>query len=225
MARQYVELYMSHIVRCHGIPKAIISNRGSIFVACFWEQLHDCLGTHPIWSSAYHPQIDRQIERVNQIIEDMLHAWVNDGLKWDKHLPLAEFSYNNSYQEHVHQDVTFWSTLWMTLPYTAELVWVRRKGYLWPRYCDKGRREGEANLCKHHDYPILSKELRRQEAPPLRVWSGWSHIPSSFLNKRCMSLWHQGKASSPLHWSISYHQQVWTVILSSVATIEAIGSS
>jgi hypothetical protein len=48
MARQYTELYMSHIVRYHGIQKTIISDRGSIFVACFWEQLHDYLGTHLI---------------------------------------------------------------------------------------------------------------------------------------------------------------------------------
>jgi hypothetical protein len=55
---QYAELYISHIVRYHGIPKTIISDRGSIFVACFWEQLHECLGTRLIRSSAYHPQPD-----------------------------------------------------------------------------------------------------------------------------------------------------------------------
>jgi hypothetical protein len=60
------------------------------------------LGTHLIRSSAYHPQIDGQTERVNQIIEDMLRACVlMDGLKWGKHLPLAEFSYNNSYQKSI----------------------------------------------------------------------------------------------------------------------------
>jgi hypothetical protein len=99
--RQYAELYISHIVRYHGIPKTIISDRGSIFVAHFWEQLHECLGTHLIRSSAYHPQTDRQTERVNQIIEDMLHTCVlTDGPKWDKQ-PLAEFSYNNRYQESI----------------------------------------------------------------------------------------------------------------------------
>jgi transposase InsO family protein len=92
-ARQYEELNMSHIIRYHGIPKTIISDRGSIFVAHFWEQLHECLGTHLIQSSAYHPHTDGQNERVNQIIEDMLRACVLiDGTKWDKHLPLAEFS-------------------------------------------------------------------------------------------------------------------------------------
>jgi hypothetical protein len=52
---QYAEFYISHIVRYHGILKTIISDRGSIFVACFWEQLHECLGTQLIRSSAYHP--------------------------------------------------------------------------------------------------------------------------------------------------------------------------
>jgi hypothetical protein len=46
--RQYAELYLSHIVRYHGIPKTIIFDIGSIFVARFWEKLHDCLGTHLI---------------------------------------------------------------------------------------------------------------------------------------------------------------------------------
>jgi hypothetical protein len=99
---QYPELYISHIVHYHGIPKTIISDRGSIFVARFWEQLHECLGTHLIRSSAYHPQTDGQTERVNHIIEDMLCACVlMDGPKWDKHLPLAKFSYNNNYQESI----------------------------------------------------------------------------------------------------------------------------
>jgi hypothetical protein len=53
--RQYIEFYLSHIVRYHGIPKTIITDRGSIFATRFLEQLHDCLGTHVIHSSAYHP--------------------------------------------------------------------------------------------------------------------------------------------------------------------------
>jgi hypothetical protein len=101
-ARQYAELYIVHIVCYHRIPKTIISDRGYIFVAHFWEQLHECLGTHLIRSSAYHPQTDGQTERVNQIIEDILHGYaMNDSLKWDQHLPLTEFSYNNSYQESI----------------------------------------------------------------------------------------------------------------------------
>jgi hypothetical protein len=100
--RQYAELYMSHIIRYHGIPKTIIFDRGSIFVARFWEQLHEYLDTHLIRSSAYHPQTDGYTERVNQIIEDTLRTCVlTDGPKWDKNLPLPKLSYNNSYQESI----------------------------------------------------------------------------------------------------------------------------
>jgi hypothetical protein len=70
--QQYAELYMNQIVRLHGIPKTIISDRGNQFVARLWEQLHECLGTKQIRSSSYHPQTDGQTERINQILEDML---------------------------------------------------------------------------------------------------------------------------------------------------------
>jgi hypothetical protein len=62
--------------------------------------MNDSLLMHLIHSSTYHPQIDGQTERVNHILEDMLQACVlNYPDKWDKCLPLAEFTYNNSYQE------------------------------------------------------------------------------------------------------------------------------
>jgi hypothetical protein len=100
--RQYVEMYMGHIFHYHDITKTIISDRGSIFVAHFWEQQHECLGSHLVQSSSYHPQTDGQTEQVNQIIEDMIRVCVlNDGSKWDQHLPLVEFSYNNSYLESI----------------------------------------------------------------------------------------------------------------------------
>jgi hypothetical protein len=77
----------------------IISDRGSQFIARFWEQLHTSLGTHLIHSSAYHPQTYGQTERVNQILEDMLRAYEMEYPgSWDKNLPCVEFSYNNSYQ-------------------------------------------------------------------------------------------------------------------------------
>jgi hypothetical protein len=96
--QQYAELYMDHIVRLHGIP-TIISNRGTRFVARFWEQLHECLGTKLIRSYSYHLQTDGQTERINQILEDMLRAsTLHFDKSWDKCLSLEEFSYNNSYQ-------------------------------------------------------------------------------------------------------------------------------
>ena len=93
------ELYMAKIVCLHGVPKKIVSDRGSQFTSRFWKSLHEALGTRLNFSTAYHPQTDGQTERVNQILEDMLRACVLDyGKSWDKNLPYAEFSYNNSYQ-------------------------------------------------------------------------------------------------------------------------------
>ena len=68
-SQQYAEIYMARIVSLHGVPKTIISDRGTQFVARFWEQLHASLGTQLIRSSAYHPQTDGQTERINQILE------------------------------------------------------------------------------------------------------------------------------------------------------------
>jgi hypothetical protein len=83
----------------HGLPWTIVSDRGAQFIARFWEQLQESLGTKLIRSSAYHPQTDGQTERVNQILEDMLRACAIDcGKNWDKYLSLAEFAYNNSYE-------------------------------------------------------------------------------------------------------------------------------
>jgi hypothetical protein len=94
------KLYIERILCLHGVPNTIISDRGAQFIARFCEQLHASLGTHLIHSSTYHPQIDGQTKRVNQVLEDMLRACVMKyQYSWDKCLPLVEFSYNNSYQE------------------------------------------------------------------------------------------------------------------------------
>jgi hypothetical protein len=74
--QRYAEIYIARVLCLHRVPKMIISDRGSQFVARFWEQLHASLGTCLIHSSAYHPQTDGQIERVNQILKDMLRACV-----------------------------------------------------------------------------------------------------------------------------------------------------
>jgi hypothetical protein len=97
---QLAKLYMSRIVCLHGIPKKIVSDRGTQFTSKFWERLHETLHTQLRFSSAYHPQIDGQTKIVNQILEDMLRACtLQYGRSWDKSLLYAKFSYNNNYQE------------------------------------------------------------------------------------------------------------------------------
>jgi hypothetical protein len=68
----------------------------------FWEKLHESMVTKLNFSSAYHLQIDGQIERTNQVLEDMLRACALKYRKsWDKSLPYVEFSYNNSRQASI----------------------------------------------------------------------------------------------------------------------------
>jgi hypothetical protein len=99
---QLAELYMSRLVCLHGVLKKIVSDRGTQFTLRFWERLHEDLDTQLRFSSTYHPQTDGQTKRVSQILEDMLRACaLQYARSWDKSLPYAEFSYNNSYQENL----------------------------------------------------------------------------------------------------------------------------
>lgn len=101
-AEKLAELYISQIVRLHGVPLSIISDRGSLFTSHFWKALQYGLGTQLDMSTAFHPQTDGQSERTIQVLEDMLRACVIDfGARWDRHLPLAEFAYNNSYHSSI----------------------------------------------------------------------------------------------------------------------------
>ncbi|GKC60168.1 hypothetical protein Tco_1087766 [Tanacetum coccineum] len=95
-------LYLKEIICRHGVPISIISDRDPRFASRFWRSLQKSLGTNLDMSTAYHPETDGQSERTIQTLEDMLRACVIDfGSGWDKHLPLAEFSYNNSYHASI----------------------------------------------------------------------------------------------------------------------------
>ncbi|GJZ03836.1 putative reverse transcriptase domain-containing protein [Tanacetum coccineum] len=95
-------LYIKEIVSRHGVLISIISDRDSHFTSRFWQSLQSALGTQLDMSTAYHPETDRQSERTIQTLEDMLRACVIDfGKGWERHLPLVEFSYNNSYHASI----------------------------------------------------------------------------------------------------------------------------
>ncbi|GJX69062.1 putative reverse transcriptase domain-containing protein [Tanacetum coccineum] len=95
-------LYLNRIVARHGIPASIICDRDGRFTSNFWRSFQKALGTDICMSTAYHPETDGQSERTIQTLEDMLRACVIDfGKGWVKHLPLAEFSYNNSYHASI----------------------------------------------------------------------------------------------------------------------------
>ena len=100
--QKLAELFMNHIVILHGVPMSIISNRDPRFTSRFWKILMKELGVKLNLSTAFHPQTDGQSERTIKTLEDMLRSCV---LQFKGHrkeyLPLAEFTYNNSYHSSI----------------------------------------------------------------------------------------------------------------------------
>ncbi|KAL2230223.1 UNVERIFIED_CONTAM: Transposon Tf2-12 polyprotein [Sesamum indicum] len=95
-------LYLSEIVRLHGVPISIVSDRDPRFTSRFWESLQRALGTKLHFSTAFHPQTDGQSERTIQTLEDMMRACTMEFKgNWDDHLPLMEFAYNNSFHSSI----------------------------------------------------------------------------------------------------------------------------
>ena len=96
------KLYISEIVKLHGIPVSIVSDRDPRFTFCFWPKFQKALGTTLHFSTTFHPQTDGQSERTIQTLKDILQACVLEFKdSWVKHLSLAEFAYNNSYQASI----------------------------------------------------------------------------------------------------------------------------
>ncbi|XP_052726140.1 uncharacterized protein LOC128194637 [Vigna angularis] len=96
------KLYINEIVRLHGVPSSIISDRDTRFTSRFWQSLQSEMGSKLQMSSAYHPQTDGQSERTIQMLEDLLRTCVLDHVGvWDEVLSLVEFTYNNSFQSSI----------------------------------------------------------------------------------------------------------------------------
>jgi len=101
-AEQLAKLYIKEIVRLHEVPISIVSDHDTKFASRFWHGFQTAMGTELNLSTAFHPQTDGQSERTIQTLEDMLRACALDYTgNWDHHLPLAEFSYNNSYHSSI----------------------------------------------------------------------------------------------------------------------------
>ncbi|CAA7014569.1 unnamed protein product [Microthlaspi erraticum] len=94
--------FVREIVRLHGVPASIVSDRDPRFTSEFWRRFQAEMGTKVHLSTAYHPQTDGQSERTIQTLEDLLRMCVLDwGGHWADHLSLVEFAYNNSFQASI----------------------------------------------------------------------------------------------------------------------------
>jgi hypothetical protein len=100
--RQFANLFMKEVVRLHGLPRDIITDRGTLFTSDIWKETTKELGIERRLSTAFHPQTDGQTERTNGILEQYLRAYINyQQDDWTDFLPIAEFAYNNAYQETI----------------------------------------------------------------------------------------------------------------------------
>ena len=96
-ATHVANLFFKEVVRLHGFPRSIVSNRDTRFVGHFWRTLWKKMGTNLGFSSAYHPQIDGQIEVTNRSLGNILRSLVSDHPKqWDQELAQVKFAYNDS---------------------------------------------------------------------------------------------------------------------------------
>jgi hypothetical protein len=97
-AASVARVFMDNIFKLHGLPVAIISDRGKVFTTKFWQSLFQIAGTELRMSTAYHPQSDGQTERVNQCMETYLRCFAHACPKsWSQWLSLAEYWYNTSF--------------------------------------------------------------------------------------------------------------------------------
>jgi hypothetical protein len=116
-------VFISEVIRLHGLPKKIISDRDSRFTSRFWTSLQLALGIQLNLSTTYHPETYGKNERVNQVMEDMLRMYVmNNQTHWEKYLPLVEFTYNNNF--HISIGMPPYEALY-GIPCMTPLSWER----------------------------------------------------------------------------------------------------
>ncbi|KAH0778029.1 hypothetical protein KY290_009440 [Solanum tuberosum] len=202
-AEDYAKLYVQEIVRLHGVPISIISDRGAQFTAQFWKSFQKGLGS----------KTDGQAERTIQTLEDMLRACVIDFKgSWDDHLPLIEFAYNNSYHSSIQM-----------APYEA----------LYGRRCRSpiGWFEvGEAQLIgpdlvhqAMEKVKVIQERLKtaqsrqksytdvRRRALEFEI-DDWVYLKVSPM-KGVMRFGKKGKLSPPVYWTLPHSQEDWQCCL------------
>ena len=102
-AAQIAKVVLDNIVKLHGLPTTIVTDRDKIFVSTFWKELFKLYDIQLQLSTAYHPQTDGQTERVNQCLEMYLHCAMYDSpKKWHSWLALAELWYNSFFHSALH---------------------------------------------------------------------------------------------------------------------------
>lgn len=105
-SQQLAMIYTNEIVRLHEVPLSIILDRVTQFTSMLQGKLHEVLRSQLLFSIAFHQQIDGELEKIIEMLKDMLKAYVIDfGDHRDQLLSLCDFSYNNSYHISIDMDL------------------------------------------------------------------------------------------------------------------------
>ncbi|KAK8958041.1 hypothetical protein KSP39_PZI001061 [Platanthera zijinensis] len=127
------KLYVEQIVRLHGVPRSIVSDRDGRFTSKDWRLVHQMLGTKLAFSAAFHPQTDGQTERTNRTMEDMLRMCALDfGKNWEEHLVMVEFAIIIAIKRNVEFAVGDW--VYLKIKPFKGISRIRRLKKLSPRY-------------------------------------------------------------------------------------------
>lgn len=103
-AQEVARKFMDSMVKLHGVPKSIVSDRDKIFTSVFWQELFWSKGVGLHMSTAYHPQINGQTKRVNQCLEAYLRCMCfNRPRSWNRWLSLAQWWYNSSHHSAINR--------------------------------------------------------------------------------------------------------------------------
>lgn len=143
-AHMVAQLFIDIVVKLHGIPRSLVSDRDPLFISGFWQELFKLSGTHLRMSSAYHPQSDGQTEVMNKVIEGYLRAFVHRRpTSWGKFLPWVELSHNTS-----------WNSSTGSTPYE---ITYGRKPFSFPDHIADIRRKTRGKCWSNGtDYPLMS---------------------------------------------------------------------
>jgi len=192
--------FLRQVIRPHGLPSSIVSDRGSLFTSDFWKRVTEALGISRNLSTAFHPQTDGQMERANATLEQYLRAYCNyQQDDWERLLPIAEFCYNNT-QTGTTKITPFFAnygyhprflpdlgTRNEETPEVSEYVTALRRLHEELRAEIKEvqmSQAEQANKARHPD-PVLN--------PGNRVWLRWKHIrttrPSNKLDHKQIGLY------------------------------------
>ncbi|KAL4290327.1 hypothetical protein GQ457_14G018800 [Hibiscus cannabinus] len=192
-SKDVAKILVQGVIKLHGIPKSLVSDRDRIFISEVWTEMAKLQGTELCLSSAYHPQSDGQTEALNRCLEMYLRCMVSeDPGKWEQYLPWAEYWYNTAYQhsagltpfkalygrdpptmvdylegsaknDHVNQELQKRNEILRMLKHNLWQAQVRMKNQ-----ADKHRRElnlevGSWAYVKLQPYRQLSLRLRKQQ--------------------------------------------------------------